>query len=166
MRRRSLRPRTLGVLAALSAAVGLTGLSPAAADVTAADAESATFTNYYAPAGSGLGRDAAEPSVGVNWATNNVMFLNVLETLKVSFDDATLPATATYEDVSFPLTAITTLDPILFTDPVAGRTFVSQLIPRTTSAPTPTTTARTGCPRRPSRPAPTSTTRPTAVVPP
>ena len=51
------------------------------------------------------------------------------ETDQVTFDDSTLPATASWKDVSRPPTNITSLDPILETDPITGRTLVSQLAP-------------------------------------
>ena len=38
-----------------------------------------------------------------------------------------------WEDVTFPTTSVTTLDPILFTDPQTGRTFVSQLFGKASS---------------------------------
>jgi len=44
------------------------------------------------------------------------------------------PATAFWQDVSYTLTSLVTLDPILFTDPGTGRTFVSQLAGRTSLA--------------------------------
>jgi len=79
------------------------------------------------PAPAPLGQDAGEPSLGVNWSTGNVMYIAGLETLRVSFDDSVTPAVASWQDVTFPLTGIITLDPILFTDPQTGRTFVAQL---------------------------------------
>jgi hypothetical protein len=49
-----------------------------------------------------------------------------LHTYRVSFDDSTSPAAATWEDKSAP-NNVTSLDPILFTDSTTGRTFASQL---------------------------------------
>ena len=69
------------------------------------------------------------PRSGVNWKTGKVMFQAFTETDQVTFDDATFPATARWKDVSRPPTSITSLDPILETDSVTGRTFVSQLAP-------------------------------------
>jgi hypothetical protein len=88
------------------------------------------YTNHTSPAG--VGDDAGEPSIGVNWNTNagnggTAMFQAVFDTLKVTFDDSTTPSTATWQNVSAPWTNLTTLDPILDTDSVHGRTFVSQL---------------------------------------
>ncbi|MDQ6625025.1 MAG: hypothetical protein M3Y69_02630, partial [Verrucomicrobiota bacterium] len=83
------------------------------------------FANYQAPAP--LGRGAGEPSIGSNWKTGNVMFQAGLETLRVSFNDCTSPAKATWLLKNGPNTSTETLDPILFVDSVNGRTFVDQL---------------------------------------
>lgn len=85
------------------------------------------FTNYRAP--EGVGQDAAEPSIGVNLDSGAVMFQAFTETLRVTFDDSTAPSTATWEDVTFPTTGVTSLDPILYLDQDTGRTTVSQLVP-------------------------------------
>ena len=90
-----------------------------------------TYQNYPAPAA--MGNSAGEPSIGVNWDSGAAMFIASLETLRVKWNDATSPATATWEDVSAPTTSLITADPILFTDSEAGptrpnRTFVSQLL--------------------------------------
>ena len=75
-----------------------------------------------------LGRGAAEPSIGANHKSDNLMFISGLETLRIDFDDCSSPAKPTWTDVSFLTTSgIPTLDPILFTDSKTGRTFVSQL---------------------------------------
>jgi hypothetical protein len=84
-----------------------------------------TYTNYPAP--NPLARGAGEPSLSFDAKTGNVMFEAGLQTLRVSFDESTSPATASWHDVSFVLTSTLTLDPILFTDRTTGRTFVSQL---------------------------------------
>ena len=85
---------------------------------------SPTYQVYNPP--TGLGTDSGEPSLGVNWNTGNVMYQAGLQTLRASFNDAVSPATATWSDVSAP-NAITSLDPILFTDSATGRTVTSQL---------------------------------------
>ena len=82
------------------------------------------YTNHFPP--TGIGEGAGEPSVGVNWKTGSVMYIASLNTLRVKFDDAVSPARATWEDKSVP-THVASLDPILFTDPLTGRTFSSQL---------------------------------------
>lgn len=82
----------------------------------------------HLPAGD-LGQDAGEPTLGVNFESGKVMYISSLETLRVSFDDCSSPAEATWEDVSFLTTSLETFDPILWTDQELGRTFVSQLLP-------------------------------------
>lgn len=127
MTRTSSRSR-LRALAATAGALALLGAAtPVSAAVEKPDASSATFVNYTAPAE--LAREAGEPTVGVNWKTGKVLFQAFTETLQVTFDDSTLPAKATWKDVSRPPTSITSLDPILETDPITGRTLVSQLAP-------------------------------------
>ncbi len=87
-----------------------------------------SYINYSAPAG--LGQNAGEPSIGVNWNTGNIMFQAGLQTLRVSFDDNVSPAEATWVNKS-PVTSAASLNPRLFTDPATGRTFVSQLVGKT-----------------------------------
>ena len=84
------------------------------------------FFNYKPP--SGLGEDAGEPTLGVNFKNGNVMYVAWLETLRASFDDRSSPANQTWFNRSFIATNVRSNDPILFTDPQTGRTFVSQLI--------------------------------------
>jgi hypothetical protein len=84
------------------------------------------YVNFAAPAP--LGQGAGEPTLGVNWATGNVMFISGLETLRVNgFNDAN--GTANWVDRSGLTTSIITFDPILFTDRQTNRTIVSQLLP-------------------------------------
>jgi hypothetical protein len=88
------------------------------------------YTNYAAP--NGLGTNAGEPSIGINWHSGRVLVQANTQTLRVTFNDAVSPATATWEDKSATppqCTAATSFDPILFTDHTTGRTFESQLIP-------------------------------------
>jgi hypothetical protein len=94
-------------------------------------ATSLGFAVYPAPPG--IGESAGEPSIGVNWKSGNVFYIAELDTLRVRFDDCVTPAQATWEDKSFLTTSLLTLDPILFTDPVTGRTFVSQLASKCSS---------------------------------
>jgi hypothetical protein len=104
------------------------------------------FTNYVSPF---TPPSSNEPSIGVDWATGAVMYEDAQHTRKVIFNDSTTPATATWTDVTDP-TALTTLDPILFTDNGTNRTFESQLLVAcsdmgyTDSDGAPTTTAPTG----------------------
>ena len=101
------------------------------------------FFNYASPAGTA--DNAGEPSLGMNWTTEQIFnnrngpipnggtanyfggFLPYM--VKVTFDDCQSPAKVTWEQKPL-LTANTPRvfgDPILFTDHVTGRTFVSQL---------------------------------------
>jgi hypothetical protein len=113
-----------------SAVVEAKPLPPATPTPPPSNATPPSYQNFAAP--SGLGESAGEPTIGVNWNSGAAMFVSGLQTLRIRFDDSVSPATATWEDVSAPLTSINTLDPILFTDSDAGphrtnRTFVSQL---------------------------------------
>jgi hypothetical protein len=118
----------LAVACALVAAGGAVGQLSAGGDrVAVADvpAGGPSYTIYPAPAG--LGESAGEPSIGFNPKTKAVMFLANQSTLRVTFDEASQPPTATWAAAADVKTDATTLDPILHTDPVTGRTFVSQL---------------------------------------
>ncbi|MEK6805025.1 MAG: sialidase family protein [Pseudomonadota bacterium] len=77
----------------------------------------------YAPEGLG-DNTGGEMNIGFNPATGRVMTLAYTQTLRTTF---AADGSATWEDVSEPNTQINTNDPILFTDPQTGRTFVSQL---------------------------------------
>lgn len=87
------------------------------------------YQSYRPPAMSGLGLHAGEPSVGVNPRTGRALFQSDLQTLRVTFlDNNVFPAArALWEDKS-PQTSVEDSDPILFTDPATGRTFVSMLL--------------------------------------
>lgn len=82
----------------------------------------------------GNGTDAGEPSIGVNWKTNRVLYQSGLTTFRVTFNDSCPSSpSALWEDKSAP-NAVTSLDPIMFTDhgynplsPIVGRTIASQL---------------------------------------
>lgn len=98
-------------------------------------ADTPRFLNYTPPKSSGLGNNAGEPTLGVGKPVaghpeGRTMFIAGLETLRVTFDDCSSPARDLWEDVSAPTTSINTLDPILQTDRQTGRTFVSQLGPK------------------------------------
>lgn len=72
---------------------------------------------------------SAEPSIGVNWNTGNVMAMSRLRGQRATFDDSTSPADPTKVDWfsnTSPLIA-TGLDPILFTDQITGRTIGGEL---------------------------------------
>ncbi len=79
-----------------------------------------------------LGNSAGEPSIGTGkpitgHPEGRSMYIAGLETLRVTWDDCSSPARPLWEDVSALNTTVTSLDPILFTDFVTGRTFASQL---------------------------------------
>ncbi len=91
------------------------------------------FTTYPAPAALPDSNNSGEPSIGSSWKSGSTMFQSSLSTYRVRFDDSVSPATAAWKDVSAnaadgcPQGSTVSLDPILFTDHVTGRTFESQL---------------------------------------
>jgi hypothetical protein len=84
-----------------------------------------TYQNLKPPAG--MGENSGEPSIGVNWNTGSIMNIAVLDTLQLTMNTSTSPATPNWTLRNNPISNTTTLDPILFTDHSTGRTFVSQL---------------------------------------
>src|SRR3954451_23406150 len=102
----------------VSAAALLGGL----ALTTAAYAAPQTFTNYAAP--TALVGDAGEPSIGYNPKTDATLFQAYTTTARVTGFDGL--GHAKWEDVTEP-TAVTSLDPILWTDRDTGRSISSQL---------------------------------------
>jgi hypothetical protein len=109
---------TIGLAAKPTAATPATGTPPA-------------YANYQPPAGAGFGTDAGEPSIGADWKSGKVLFQSNTTTMRVSFNDSVSPAAATWENKSAGLpncTAVTGLDPILWTDSQLGRTIESQLL--------------------------------------
>lgn len=105
-----------GFIRSAAALVGLTVC-------LSAQAQAPVFTNYAAPPG--VGNNSGEPSIGVNPQTGAVMYIAGLETLQVTFTDQ---GQTHWQNVTGPLTGVTTLDPILFTAQGTGRTFASQLL--------------------------------------
>ena len=85
------------------------------------------------PSPTGLGGSAGEPSIGYNKHTKRTMFIALTEALRQTYqenmDPQLLPASCEplWEDKSGLTTTANSLDPILFTDEVTGRTFNSQL---------------------------------------
>lgn len=87
----------------------------------------------------GLAGDAGEPTLGYNPLTKRVMFIAFTQANRVTFKEnlpppadplnATLPEScdAQWEDKSGLITTLNTLDPLMYTDKVTGRTFNSQL---------------------------------------
>jgi hypothetical protein len=98
-------------------------LLSALALIPAAHAASPTFTNYVGP--KDMVGDAGEPSIGYNPKTDATMFQAYTTTAMVTGFDGT--GKANWQDVTEP-TAITSLDPILWTDRDTGRTISSQLL--------------------------------------
>lgn len=90
-----------------------------------------TFSNHAAPEALVGSHGAGEPSIGNNFKTGATLYQAGINTYRVTFNDATSLATATFADATAGLarscTALATLDPILFTDHKTGRTFESQL---------------------------------------
>ena len=104
------------------------------------------FANYSSPPG--VGDNSGEPTIGLNWNTektfSNSMFtipnggtclyyggldLSGLPLLRITFNDCSSPAGALWEEKPTLLSSTPRAagDPILFTDSITGRTFVSQL---------------------------------------
>jgi hypothetical protein len=96
-----------------------------------ADPSAASFLHYQAPGIFTWRNLAGETSVGINPKTNAAMFQMTLNTARISWDDSTSLARATWDNVSYTLTSRETLDPILWTDRGTGRTFVAQLFGET-----------------------------------
>ncbi|MGN6250454.1 MAG: CARDB domain-containing protein [Marmoricola sp.] len=93
----------------------------------------AGFTTYTAPSSFTDANNAGEPSIGADWKSGATLYQAYLSTYKVTFDDSTTPAKASWSDVSADVTkgcpqgSLDSLDPILFTDHTTGRTLESQL---------------------------------------
>jgi photosystem II stability/assembly factor-like uncharacterized protein len=108
---------------------GKVTLDPKGAAAVQGGISTPTFQNFAAP--TGMGNSAGEPSIGVTLAgpgypQGRAMFQSNTQLLRVTFNDSASPATALWEDKSAP-NAVTSLDPILFTDRQTGRTITSQL---------------------------------------
>lgn len=99
---------------------------------------------YAAPPTAGGAESSGEPSIGIDWNGNVAslkhgtvnqggiaFFTSNLHEFRVSFDDCSSPATATWTDVTSPVETINTLDPIGLCDHFGGshpgRVFQSQL---------------------------------------
>lgn len=104
----------------------LLALTPALAASRPQAAATAAFTSYYPPVQ--LGRRAAEPTLGVDPKTGAVLFQSGTETLRVTDFGKGGRGTSTWVDASPGLATTTSFDPILETDAVTGRDFVSHLV--------------------------------------
>ncbi len=79
-----------------------------------------------------FGETSGEPSLGYNVTSKRAMYISGLQTLRATFPENLDPVQpeaceANWEDVSYIVTSTASLDPILYTDQLTGRTFVSQL---------------------------------------
>lgn len=89
-----------------------------------------TFDNYQPPVGYSRRDNAGEPSIGINWNTDNVMTMSRLQANRTTFNDSTSPADPVNGVTFFPRSitlAPTGFDPIGFTDPVTGRSIFGEL---------------------------------------
>jgi len=90
-----------------------------------------SFDNYQPPVGTPRRDSAGEPSVGVNWNTGNILAMARLTPYRISFTDSSSPANPVTEVSYFtkPIPGLVTgFDPILFTDPITGRTIGGELV--------------------------------------
>src|SRR4051812_20330713 len=123
MRRNMLKTALLATLVAvLGLLVGLA--NPATTAV--AGTGTPVFANYAAPSSLFDADFAGEPSIGINGSTGALMYQSSASTYKVTFNDGSVPAAATWRDVT-PLASIINIDPILATDWQTGRTFAGGL---------------------------------------
>ncbi|MGB9378778.1 MAG: sialidase family protein [Mycobacteriales bacterium] len=116
--------------------LGAAGLAVASVIFPTTQASAAvtpTYATYGAPANFKGAHDAGEPSIGNNFKSGATMYQGGFYTARVTFNDATTPATASWTDVSAnaasgcPQGSTVSLDPIGYTDHETGRTFESQL---------------------------------------
>ena len=82
----------------------------------------------------GLGNAAAEPTLGINPKTGAVMFQSLQQTLRVSGFDAAGNGTSSWQDATDVVEGAQTSDPMIYTDPKTGRTWVNQLLATQCSA--------------------------------
>ena len=121
----SLSRRAVGSMVALATAVATAAAVPLLSPASALSGTPA-FATYAAPASLPNADNAGEPSIGVNRSTGALMYQSYASTYKVTFNDATTPATATWSNVT-PSTSVFNIDPILATDAGTGRTFAGGL---------------------------------------
>jgi hypothetical protein len=86
---------------------------------------------YPAPSGLAGATNAPEPTIGISWKTDNVMYKAFANTYRVLFDDTVSPPAANWYDASPPFNVESIggvgLDPMLHTDPISGRTWSGNL---------------------------------------
>jgi len=116
---------------------GLATLAPQSNDAAPTSSIRPPAYSIYADPGE---HASGEPSLGINWHSETadnggtVMYVSGLDTLRLRYDVCTSPARLRPDgnwQVVSPVNAVTSLDPILYTDPVTGRTFSSQLLGKT-----------------------------------
>ena len=116
------RAATIGVVAVAVAAATSAGTAAAKAPstVTGKTSVATTYTAYLTTT------DVGEPTIGFDTARNAAVYGAGTQNVRLTWNDATVPATMTVEDASA-TTSLTSLDAITFTDQHTNRTFVSQL---------------------------------------
>jgi hypothetical protein len=75
----------------------------------------------------GMADRAGEPTIGINPRTGAVMFQAVQQTVKVTGFDSKGAGTSVWQDATQPVEGVQTSDPMIYTDPDTGRTWVNQL---------------------------------------
>ncbi|HEU0130218.1 MAG TPA: PKD domain-containing protein [Mycobacteriales bacterium] len=123
MPRFSRQSALLSVLVTAAAALAAT-VTPGSSAV--AGTGTPTFATYVAPSNLPSWNYAPEPSIGVNPNTGAVMYQSDSQVYRVKFNDSTVPATASWQNVT-PLNSIINIDPILATDSSTGRTWAGGL---------------------------------------
>src|SRR5581483_3337423 len=119
--KRGFTMRFLPLLLLLSLILTSLSFVPGPASTATAAIVTPGFTNYASP--TNYATNAGEPSIGVNWATGNAFFQSYTSTYKINF--STTPPT--WSGVTPLYTGVFNIDPILFTDSQAGRTFAGGL---------------------------------------
>lgn len=119
------------------AASGGSGGGGSAPPVPVITSKTPRYQIHVAPPG--LANDAGEPTVGYNPLSKRAMYIAYTQANRITFKEnlpspadalnATLPEScdAQWEDKSGLITTLNTLDPLMYTDKVTGRTFNSQL---------------------------------------
>jgi hypothetical protein len=116
-------------LVVVSTSVALLGTAAALPSASAAVGTEPGLSYLSYPAPAGLADSAGEPSIGWTGASDAIMFQASTETSEVHWDDRFAKPVASWQSRPSLLTSnTTTADPIMATDPVTGRTFVSQLL--------------------------------------
>ena len=119
------RRRAVTKLAVVALAAGAAAVIPALNQASALSG-TPTFATYAAPSSLANADNAGEPSIGINRTSGAVMYQSYASTYKVTFNDASTPATASWSNVT-PTGSIFNIDPILATDSSTGRTFAGGL---------------------------------------